>query len=83
METPLKTPTEIREGRLLKKIEKLKKDRDRWKKQFEYYQKVIEMQPYLERRFKSYTDMKAELDRVKALEARVKEQAKLIELLQK
>lgn len=83
METPLKTPTEIREGRLLKKIEKLKKDRDHWKKQFEYYQKVIEMQPYLERRFKSYTDMKTELDRVKALEARVKEQAKLIELLQK
>ena len=39
------------------------------------------MQPHLERRYNSYTDMKKEIERVKAVEARVKEQAVLIKLL--
>lgn len=72
---------EVREGRLLRKIEKLKMQRDHWKKQHDYYAEVISMQPYLERRHKSFTEMKQEIQRVKDLETRVKEQAKLIELL--
>lgn len=75
--------SDIREGRLLKKIEKLKKQRDHYKQQHEYYAKVISMQPYLERRFETYSEMKEERERVKALEKRVKEQEQLIIMMNK
>ena len=75
--------SEVREGRLLKKIEKLKNQRDHHKQKREYYAKVISMQPYLERRFETYAEMKQERDRVKALENRVKEQEQLIAALNK
>lgn len=73
--------SDIREGRLLKKIEKLKKQRDHYKQKQEYYAKVISMQPYLERRFETYAEMKQERERVKGLEKRVKEQEQLIAIL--
>lgn len=75
--------SDIREGRLLKKIEKLKKQRDHYKQQHDHYAKVISMQPYLKRRFESYAEMKEEHERVKALEKRVKEQEQLIAILNK
>ena len=75
--------SEVREGRLLKKIEKLKNQRDHHKQKHEYYAKVISMQPYLERRFETYAEMKQERERVKALENRVKEQEQLIAALNK
>jgi hypothetical protein len=75
--------SDIREGRLLKKIEKLKNQRDHYKQKQEYYAKVISMQPYLERRFESYAEMKEERERVKALEKRVKEQEQLIVMMNK
>ena len=75
--------SDIREGRLLKKIEKLKKQRDHYKQKQEYYAKVISMQPYLERRFETYAEMKEERERVKALEKRVKEQEQLITMMNK
>lgn len=73
--------SDVREGRLLKKIEKLKKQRDYHKQKHEYYAKVISMQPYLEKRYVSYEDAKTERQRTKDLEARNKEQAQLIKLL--
>jgi predicted restriction endonuclease len=75
--------SEIREGRLLKKIAKLQQQRDYHKQKHEYYAKVISMQPYLEKRYVSYEDAKIERQRVKDLEARNKEQAQLIAMLSK
>ena len=45
---------EIRIGRLLKKIEKLKKQRDHFKSALEHYQYVLDKQPYLLKRFNNY-----------------------------
>lgn len=73
--------SEVREGRLLKKIEKLKKQRDHHKQKHEHYANVISMQPYLESRYKNYTDRLAEQERIKNLEKRIKEQEMLIRLL--
>ena len=75
--------SEVREGRLLKKIEKLKNQRDHHKQKHEYYAKVISMQPYIEKRYVSYEDAKTERQRIKDLEARNKEQAQLIAALNK
>lgn len=80
--TPPST-SDVRIGRLLKKIEKLKKQRDYHQQKHTYYAKVISMQPYLERRFESYSEMKEERERVKALEKRVKEQEQLITMMNK
>ena len=73
--------SDIREGRLLKKIEKLKKQRNHYKAQHDYYAKVISLQPYLEKRYQDYSARVAEQDRVKGLENRIKEQELLIRLL--
>jgi hypothetical protein len=77
------TPQEVQIGRLKKKLNKMRDQRDKARADLEHYTKVISMQPYLESRYKSYTDKMAERLRVKDLEKRVEEQAKLIELLQK
>jgi predicted RNase H-like nuclease (RuvC/YqgF family) len=74
---------EVRIGRMQKKIDRLKAQRDSIKKDLEHYQQVISMQPHLKRRFEAYSEMVAERQRVKDLENRVKEQAELIRLLQK
>lgn len=73
--------SDVREGRLRKKIAKLQQQRDYWKKWHDHYTKVISMQPYLETRYKNYTDRLAEQERIKNLEKRVKEQEMLIRLL--
>ena len=75
--------SEVTIGRLRKRIAKLQEQRDSYKEKLGYYEKVISMQPYIERRYQSFTEMKAEIARVRALEARVKEQEKLIKLLMK
>ena len=77
------TPHEVQIGRLKRKLNKVKDQRDRAKSLLEHYKKVISMQPHLESRYKTYTDRLAERERVRNLEKRVEEQAKLIELLQK
>lgn len=76
------TLEQIKLGRVRRKLEKALKQRDHYKERLGYYEKVISMQPYLETRYKSYLEMKSERERVKQLEARVKEQAALIKLLQ-
>ena len=68
-------------GRLTKKLNKMRDQRDKARKDLEYYAKVISMQPYLAKRYESYENRIAEMKRVKDLETRVQEQAKLIELL--
>lgn len=68
-------------GRLKRKIEKLTKQRDHWKTMHDHYAKVISLQPYIERRYKSYTEAIAERERAKSLEKRCKEQELLIRLL--
>lgn len=71
----------IRIGRLLRRIDKLTKQRDHFKQQSELRQKMIEIAPYVERRWRTYNEMIAEQKRIKSLEQRVKEQAMLIEQL--
>jgi ppGpp synthetase/RelA/SpoT-type nucleotidyltranferase len=71
----------IRIGRLEKRIKKLTQQRDHYKELYDYYQKVISLQPFLERRYKDYLERKEELDNIKSLKARVKEQAILIQKL--
>lgn len=73
--------SDVRIGRLLKKIEKLKKQRDYHQQKHTYYAKVISMQPYLEKRYVGYEEAKIERQRIKDIEARNKEQAQLIKLL--
>lgn len=69
----------VRIGRLERRIKKLTQQRDHYKEQAELRQKMIDIAPYVERRWKSHTEAVAESKRVKALEQRVKEQALLIE----
>lgn len=76
-----RSTSDIKIGRLLKKIEKLRQQRDYSRKQLHHYREVISTQPYLESRYKSYTDAQNERARVKDLEKRVKEQEQLIILL--
>jgi len=75
------TSHEIELGRLTKKLNKMKDQRDKARKDLSYYAKVISMQPYLERRYKSYEERMAEYKRIKDLESRVQEQAILIEAM--
>ena len=72
---------EIELGRLTKKLNKIKDQRDKARKDLEYYKKVISMQPYIAKRYESYENRIAEIKRVKDLETRVQEQAKLIDAL--
>jgi hypothetical protein len=74
---------EVKIGRLTRKLAKMKDQRDKARADLEHYAKVISMQPYLETRYKTYEERVAERQRVKDLEARVKEQAALILQLQK
>jgi conjugal transfer/entry exclusion protein len=76
------TPHEVEIGRLTKKLNKMRDQRDKARKDLEYYKKVISMQPYLAKRYDSYQDRIAEMQRVRGLEDRIKEQAELIKLLQ-
>jgi hypothetical protein len=46
-----KTADQIKIGRLLRKIAKLQEQRDQSKALVEHYKHVLEVQPYLERRF--------------------------------
>lgn len=70
-------------GRAERRLHKARKQRDFYKQRLEYYQKVLTLQPYIEKRWKNYEERCKELQRVKDLEARVKEQALLIKELTK
>lgn len=68
-------------GRLNKKIDKLKKQRDFHQQRHQHYAKVISLQPYIEKRWQAYEDRMKEIERVKQLDKRVKEQEMLIRIL--
>jgi hypothetical protein len=73
------TKHEIQIGRLNKKMNKLRDQRDKARKELGQYKEILNNHPYIQYRHKNYTEMVAERLRVKDLEARVKEQAKLLE----
>jgi hypothetical protein len=73
----------IKIGRLQRKIEHLTYRLGQSRALNEHYKAVMNVNPMIEHRFDKYTEMKAERDRVKGLEARIKEQAALIVLLSK
>lgn len=75
------TTSVVKIGRLQRKLEKTKQQRDHYKELYEHYANVISMHPYLERRWESYQEMVKERERIKQLEKRVKEQEQLIKLL--
>ena len=75
------TPHEVEIGRLTKKLNKMKDQRDKARKEIEHYKAVISSHPYLINRHKSYQERIAEMKRVKDLETRVEEQALLISTL--
>jgi uncharacterized protein YifE (UPF0438 family) len=68
-------------GRLNKKIDRLKKQRDFHQQRHQHYAKVISLQPYIEKRWQGYEERIKELERVKQLDKRVKEQEMLIRIL--
>lgn len=70
-------------GRLQRKIAKLKNQRDHYKERYDHYKHVINTQPFLERRWTSYEQMRKDIQYKKDLEQRVKEQSDLIKALQK
>jgi hypothetical protein len=68
-------------GRLQKRIAKLQQQRAHYRERCELYAAVMSLHPSLEHRHKTVTEQKAERERVRGLEQRVKEQAMLIETL--
>lgn len=74
---------QVRIGRLEKKITKLKKQRDFHEERHVHYAKVLELQPYLHRRYESYNDRIARENLNKQNAKTVIEQSKLIEMLMK
>lgn len=71
----------VTNARQARKIAKLQRARDYYKKQCEHFKKVVTAVPYLETRYKTYTDRVQERERVKDLERRVQEQELLIRYL--
>ena len=71
----------IQKQRLLKKIEKLKQQRDNFKKQYEFLHNIIKRYPQYMSDFRSYERSQIERQRIKNMEERVKEQALLIKKL--
>ena len=81
LETFSKEDTKI--GRLERKIEKLKKRVAHYMNRCANYESVINLNPMLVHRYKNYTEVMEERSRVRQLEERVNEQAKLIRILEK
>jgi hypothetical protein len=73
----------IKVGRLERKVTHLKHLVSKARTLNDHYKAVLNVNPMIEHRFDKYLEMKAERERVRGLETRVKEQAALIELLQK
>lgn len=74
---------EIMINRLLRKIERLGRKVDFYKKRCSSYQEVIDLNPALESRYRTHQERIAERERVRQLEQRITEQSKLISLLEK
>jgi ppGpp synthetase/RelA/SpoT-type nucleotidyltranferase len=77
------TPEQIKIGRIQRKLTRALMQRDLYKEKCEHYKEVLDLSPYITSRHEKYTDKLKEMQRVKDLETRVKEQALLIQELQK
>jgi len=78
-----KSKDQIRIGRLEKRIVKLRKQVNHYKEVCVTYRKILNFHPNLQSRYEVYEDMVKERNRIRQLELRVVEQAKLIALLEK
>ena len=70
-------------ARARKKVSRLIVQRDHWKREYGCLHEVLDNFPQIRRERDKYNHALAERARVSALEARVKEQAALIELMRK
>lgn len=75
------TPIEVKLGRVQKRLRKVTKQRDYYKKQLEHYQNVIALQPFIATHYSSYEERRREYEELKMLRKRVKEQSALISLM--
>lgn len=73
----------VKIGRLYKKVERLKEQRDYWKQRATAYETVMSWHSGIRSSYDAYKERQAEREHMRALEARVKEQALLISKLQK
>lgn len=69
--------------RLRRKVARLMVQRDHWKAEHDQLRDVLDKFPFIERQHNTVTKMRAERERVRGLEQRIKEQAALIERLTK
>jgi predicted RNase H-like nuclease (RuvC/YqgF family) len=76
------TDSDIQIGRLKKRIAKLQDQRDHYKQEYLKYKEVFSELPYIECRIRRLRELQMEYYELRELRERVKEQAKLIELLQ-
>lgn len=77
------SPDQIALGRLRKRLEKVTRQRDSLKQMCTHYREVLDLHPMAEYRYRSFTEARAERQRVKDLEQRCREQALLIQTFQK
>ena len=70
-------------GRVQRKLEKVKKQRDAYWEQLLHFKYVLDICPYIMSRHERYEERKKEHERVKAQDKRVIEQEQLIILLRK
>jgi hypothetical protein len=77
------TPEIIKIGRQEKHIEKLKKQRDHYKTEYTKLVDVLQLAPFIQDRYTAWQKAREERERVKGLDARVKEQELLIKELTK
>lgn len=81
LEAVLRRDPAVTIGRLRKRVAKLTQQRDHYKAKCERYAQVLDTARHLERGFETMQQHRAERERVKGLEARVREQAELIKRL--
>ena len=70
-------------GRLRRRIDRLKTQRDYFLDQVAHYQKILRDAPFIERQWERHQERVRDSRRLKELEVRVQEQSALIERLMK
>jgi len=71
----------VRIGRLEKKIEKLRNQREHYREQVEFRDKILQYYPYAKRSYDTYKEAVKKSEELIMLRKRVKEQELLIERL--
>lgn len=74
---------EVAIGRLTKKMNKIKDQRDKARKELTQYKTVLRDLPNLQRRYDDYQKWKKEQETMHTMKVRINEQTMLIERLQK